>query len=140
MQAVQEVEALAGQGLKGDRYATGEGSYSKATVGRRQVTLMNARFFPETEGSFPFIESRRNILVEGVDLMDLIGKEFQVGGATFKGVKYCDPCSVPSNLAGKPEPSFKKLFQDCGGLIAEIVTGGMIRVGDSVVPPPKEWD
>ena len=132
MQEITEVEALAGQGLKGDRYATGEGSYNKGKVGKRQVTFMNVILF---EGSgFEFKESRRNIFVEGVELMKLINKEFQIGNARFRGVKYCDPCTRPNNLCGKKE-SFKKAFFDRGGLIAEIIESGMIKVGDQLIPP-----
>ncbi len=136
MQQVAEVEAMAGQGLKGDRYATGEGSFNKGKTGVRQATLMNSIFF---EGSgFEFTDSRRNLFVEGVELMWLIGREFKIGTARFLGVKYCDPCNRPSNLTGNSR-SFKKAFFDRGGLIAEIIDGGEIKVGDSVIPLPKDY-
>ena len=136
MQQVQEVEAIAGQGLKGDRYATGEGSFNKGKQGNRQVTLINGIFF---EGSgFEFTDSRRNIVTVGVELSWLIGREFQIGTARFRGVKYCDPCNRPSKLSGK-ERSFKEAFFDRGGIIAEILEGGLIKAGDPVIPPPKGY-
>jgi hypothetical protein len=136
MQEVSEVEAIARQGLKGDRYATGEGSFNKGKQGNRQVTLMNTILF---EGSgFEFKDSRRNIFVEGVELMWLIGREFRIGTARFHGVKYCDPCTRPNKLSGK-ERSFKEAFFDRGGLIAEIVETGAIKIGDLVIPPPKGY-
>ena len=64
MREVQRVEAITGAGLKGDRYATGEGSYNKGATGRRQVTFINALFFPGT--GFEYVDSRRNIVTEGV--------------------------------------------------------------------------
>ena len=99
MQAVQNVRAIAGAGLGGDRYCAGEGSYSQGKVGKRQVTFMNALFFKDSE--FTYADSRRNIFTEGVELMWLIGKEFSICDVTFRGVKYCDPCARPSNLIGK---------------------------------------
>lgn len=46
MQYVHKIEAIAGQGLLGDRYTIGAGSFNKKTgIGNRQVTLMNTRFF-----------------------------------------------------------------------------------------------
>lgn len=136
MQEVSEVEAVAGQGLKGDRYATGEGSFNKDNQGSRQVTFMNAIFF---KGSgFEFTDSRRNIFVEGVELMWLIGREFQVGAARFRGVKYCDPCQRPSKLSGKSK-SFKSTFFDRGGLIAEVIETGVIKVSDAVISPSKGY-
>lgn len=136
MQEITQVEALAGQGLKGDRYTTGEGSFNKGKQGVRQVTLMNSIFF---EGSgFEFKDSRRNLFVEGTELMWLIGREFQIGTARFRGVKYCDPCARPSKLSGKTK-SFKETFFDRGGLIAEIIEDGVIKVGDLLIPPPKGY-
>jgi len=136
MQEVSSAEAVAGQGLKGDRYSTGEGSFNKGKQGSRQVTLMNAIFF---EGSgFEFKDSRRNLFVEGVELMWLIGREFQIGTARFRGVKYCDPCQRPSKLSGKAK-SFQQTFFDRGGLLAEVTEGGVINIGDEVIPPPKGY-
>lgn len=136
MQEIPEVEAIAGQGLKGDRYTIGEGSFNKGKRGVRQVTLMNSIFFERS--GFEFKDSRRNIFVEGVELMELIGKEFLIGTARFRGVKYCDPCTRPSKLSGKTK-SFKETFFDRGGLIAEIIEGGVIKTGDQVIPPHKGY-
>ncbi len=136
MQLVTEVEAIAGAGLKGDRYAMGEGSFNKGSPGKRQVTFMNAIFF---EGSgFDYVDSRRNIVTSGIELMWLIGREFRICHARFRGLKYCDPCTRPSKLSGK-ERSFQEAFFDRGGLAAEIIEGGMIRLGDAVIPPPKGY-
>src|SRR3989344_1125199 len=136
MQEVLEVEAITGAGLKGDRYCAGAGSFNKGAQGRRQVTLINGIFF---EGSgFYYPESRRNIVTMDVELMWLIGKEFQIGAAKFRGVKYCDPCNRPNTLCGK-ERSFKEAFFDRGGIIAEIIKGGLIRVADVVIPPSKGY-
>lgn len=131
-----EVQALAGLGLEGDRYTSGNGSFNRGDQGTRQVTLMNAIFF--TGSGFEFKDSRRNIFTEGVELMWLIGQEFQIGNARFCGLKYCDPCTRPSKLSGNTR-SFKEAFFDRGGLIAEIIESGTIKVGDPVIPPPKGY-
>lgn len=136
MTDVDSVMSIADEGLEGDRYSRGEGRFNRDRQGYRQVTLMNARFFTHT--AFKFSDSRRNVFVEGVELMWLIGREFQIGAASFEGVSYCDPCNLPSKRAGKAD-SFKKTFEDCGGLIAKINKGGLLRVGDDVVPPPKGY-
>ena len=71
--------------------------------------------------------------------MRLIGQEFLIGAtARFRGGKYCDPCSRPSQLARK-EQSFEEVFFDRGGLVAEILESGIIRVGDTVFPPIKGY-
>ena len=136
MQEMPEALAIADQGLYGDRYATGDGSFNKGNQGNRQVTLMNAVFFGGS--GFQFNESRRNLLVEGVELMWLIGREFQIGSACFRGIKYCDPCQRPSRLSGNAM-RFQEVFLDRGGLIAEVIETGLIKVGDEVVPPPRGY-
>jgi len=136
MQEVQEAEAIKGAGLKGDRYSTGDGSFNRQAPGKRQVTLMNAIFF---DGSrFVYRDSRRNIFVEGTELMWLIGREFQIGAARMRGVKYSDPCERPTKLSGKGG-SFKEDFFDRGGIIAEVIEGGTIKVGDQLIPPDKGY-
>lgn len=148
MQSLQEVEVLVGKGLKGDRYATGRGSFTTKVKGwwqrlmrqlrgtNRQVTLIASEAFVGTD--FEYHESRRNIIVKDVELMWLIGREFRIGTATFHGVKYCDPCNRPNKLCGKQQ-SFKQAFFDRGGLIAKVIEGGTIKAGDVVIPPPKGY-
>lgn len=145
MRRVDSVVAIAGHGLEGDRYCTGEGSYSK-DVGHRQVTFINAAPFAGTP--FEYVDSRRNIVVsDRVDLMWLIGRFFHVGEALFYGEKYCDPCRIPSQQAmerlGAPQmerkafPHFEEVFCDRGGLVAMVIEGGTINVGDTVTRPKR---
>jgi hypothetical protein len=74
MEEVEIVEAIVGAGLAGDRYSTGEGSFNRNRQGKRQLTLINSIFFKNS--GFESIESRRNIVTQGVELMWLIGREF----------------------------------------------------------------
>ena len=129
MEEVEIVEAIAGAGLAGDRYAAAEGSFNRKRPGRRQVTLINSIFFQNS--NFEYAECRRNIVTEGVELMWLIGREFQIGKARFRGQYYCDPCLRPTRLSGKTE-KFLEVFSDRGGLVAEILESGPIKKGDPV--------
>ena len=137
MEELPMVEALAGAGLAGDRYAMAEGSFNRKRPGRRQVTLINSIFFQHS--NFEYAESRRNIVTQGVELMWLIGREFHIGAARFRGQCYCDPCLRPTRLSGKTE-KFLEVFSDRGGLVAEVLEGGMIRKGDpiSIKAMPEE--
>jgi MOSC domain-containing protein YiiM len=129
MEEVEMVEAIAGAALGGDRYSTGEGSFNRKRPGRRQVTLINSVFFRDS--GFQYSESRRNIVTHGVELMWLIGREFQIGKARFHGQYYCDPCLRPTRLSGKTE-KFLEVFSDRGGLVAEIIESGTIRKCDPI--------
>ena len=129
MEEVEIVEAIADAGLAGDRYAVAEGSFNRKRPGRRQVTLINSIFFQNS--NFEYAESRRNIVTEGVELMWLIGREFHIGNARFRGQYYCDPCLRPTRLSGKSE-KFLEVFSDRGGLVAEVLVGGTIKKGDHI--------
>jgi len=137
MHEVEKVEAIAGAGLQGDRYCYSKGSFNKGHRGKRQVTLINGAFFQES--GFEYVDSRRNIVTLGVELMWLIGREFQLCDTVImRGIKYCDPCNRPSKLRGEGK-SFKDAFHDRGGLVAEILVGGSLWIGGHVIPPPKGY-
>lgn len=136
IQGIDTVWAFLGQGLEGDRYRHALGSFNREAPGTRQVTLINGLFFKDS--GFEYHESRRNIVTLGVELMDLIGKEFEIGGARMRGVKYCDPCLRPSALV-KKKIAFRDVFHDRGGLVAEILKSGRIDNGSAIVPPKKNY-
>ncbi len=141
MQALLEVYCMEGKGLQGDRYAAGIGSFNKLNAKKTgtwngQVTLMNAHFFKNK--TFWFYETRRNLLIEGIELMRCINKEFTIGDVKFFGYKYCEPCTRPSKLSNKPV-NFAEEFFDCGGLTAHVLTSGIIKIGDIVLPPQKNY-
>ena len=128
MQSLEQVEAIAGLGLAGDRYALGEGSFNGGHPGKRQVTLINDLF---VHGSgFNYLQTRRNIVVEDI--------EFQIDDVVLRGIKYCDPCMRPSSLIDTHK-SFRANFYDRGGLVADIIKGGPIKVGSIVIPRRKGY-
>lgn len=131
MRKIERALALKGKGIRGDRYGESIGSYSHkdGAPGNRQITLINACMFKGTE--FTPADTRRNVVVEGMELMTLINKEFVIGGARFRGVKYCTVCTRPSDLSKKP--GFREAFEDRGGLVAEVLNDGLFSVGDAVL-------
>ena len=130
-----EAEALAGQGLAGDRYALGVGFYSNnpITSGARELTLIDQRAISQVteQTGLPFsnIESRRNLITTGIELDALIGQAFSVGEIVCEGVRACPPCVHLEELTGK---KIMKSLVRTGGLRARIVQGGTIRVGDTI--------
>lgn len=151
MQARQSVSALVGAGLEGDRYASDKGSYSsiinkrfkveniKVSRPLRHVSLISLCALEEANKLLvePFlpIETRRNLLIETIsaaELLSLIDKEFTVGEVRMRGVEDCAPCALPGNMARKA--GFKEAFATCGGLRAEILTSGIIAIGNELKP------
>jgi MOSC domain-containing protein YiiM len=135
MRSRRRVEAVAGRGLKGDRYYLGTGTYSDRPDASRQVTLIESEAIEALASGYalrlPARDTRRNITTRGVPLNHLVGHEFRVGGARFRGIRLCEPCSHLEQLTGK---ALRAGLVHRGGLRAEILEGGMIAVGDPVVP------
>lgn len=140
MQACAVVRALAGQGLEGDRYALGRGSYSRAPRQvARHVSLISREAMEAANdelsrrGLVPFEpdETRRNIVVEGIDVYALLGQEFRIGAVCLRGSDITRPCHVPSAEAGKT--GFKEAFHNRGGILTEVLSNGFISIGDVLV-------
>ena len=131
-----EVLAVAGRGLEGDRYAAGTGYCSDRPEPGRHVTLIASAALQELEREtgirLPHGAHRRNLVTAGIDLDGLIGREFTVGQVRLVGIKPCVPCVHVAEVNG--EPALLQALAGRGGLRADILTGGLIRVGDAVAP------
>ena len=135
MKSVREVQALAGKGLEGDRYAVKLGTYSKEPGSGRELTLIEIEAIEALQRDYGISLqaglTRRNIVTRGVYLNHLVGQQFSVGSVVLHGSRLCDPCAHMEKLTVKG--ALRGLIHR-GGLRAEIVKGGMIRVGDIVKP------
>lgn len=126
MREVQAVDAVAGAGLVGDRYASGSG--------KRGVTLIQAEHLPAIaalsgHASVAPAQLRRNLVVSGIPLVALKGRRFRVGEVLLEGTDGCDPCSRMEDALG---PGGYNAMRGHGGLCARILEGGTLRLGDSV--------
>ena len=133
MKKVDQLAALAGQGIEGDRYLLGTGTYSKKPEPGRQVTLIQSEVLTllnEINITVKPEESRRNVLTEGIEINDLIGKEFLVGTVRLRAHRLTRPCKYLENLLGQPG-LYKELW-DHGGISCEILTDGVIEEGDII--------
>jgi hypothetical protein len=120
---VREVECLAGQGLMGDRFFGFKKNY------KGQVTFFSSEVFADlcaklgVVGKSPGV-TRRNIIMRGVDLNSLIGKEFEIQGVRFEGVCECSPCHWMNEAIG---PGAEPALHGRGGLRARILSDGVLR-------------
>ena len=132
MTSVPEVQAVAGAGLQGDRYFLETGTFSEKSPGN-QVTLIESEALTAAARDYKFEiaggESRRNLLTSGIALNHLVGREFRIGEVRLRGFKLCEPCGYLEKLTGK---QMIKALRHRGGLRAEILSDGMIKVGDTI--------
>lgn len=129
--STEQVRAVAGRGLEGDRYFNRTGTFSESVGTGREVTLIESEAIDNVARDcgreLEYKDARRNIVTRGVALNDLVDKEFRVGDVRMRGARLCDPCKVSF-----PDADVKQAFVSRGGLRADILNDGVIRVGDSV--------
>jgi len=132
---VDQVEAVAGIGLKGDRnYSAQLNRPPEKRKPEKELTLVQQEsvdMLNET-GDFGTIhpgDLRRNVVTSGVNLNNLTGEVFSVGNVKAKGIELCEPCRHLEKMTGK---KIMKPLVHKAGLRAQIIEGGVIKKGDSV--------
>jgi MOSC domain-containing protein YiiM len=133
MESKREVKVVVGQGLENDRYFNGTGHWSKHPGVSREVTLIEIEAIEalEREKNIAITPgaARRNVVTRGVPLNHLVGREFQIGAVRLRGTRLCEPCAYLEDLTQK---GVLAGLIHRGGLRAEIVTAGTIRVEDII--------
>ena len=128
MQDVNTVEVIASKGIVNDRY------FNENNDQALQITLIeseNIDYYNQiSETNIPYISFRRNIITKGIQLNDLVGKEFLIGDVKIKGHRLCAPCRYLQEML-KQKNLVKKLLNR-GGLRCEILTDGIISVNDPI--------
>jgi MOSC domain-containing protein YiiM len=132
MRLVESVKAISGVGLEGDRYASGEGTFSKPKP-EHELTLIETEAIEALKRDYAVDiiagDARRNVVTLGVPLNHLVGREFLIGEVRVRGIRLCEPCSHLEGLTGQP---LIKGLRHRGGLRAQILSTGIIRTGDLV--------
>lgn len=135
VEGLKSVEAVAGRGLRGDRYFQEIGTFTGFEGGGRDLTLIEAEAIEaiEREAGIDLEqgEHRRNITTSDVALNHLVDAEFTVGEVRCRGVRLCEPCSHLQSLTDEDEVISALLHR--GGLRADVLDGGTIEVGDRIV-------
>ena len=132
MVSVPQVHAVPDRGLEGDRFFHS----SWSSVGRpdKAVTLIEQETVSaagaELKTELGAGEIRRNIVTRGVPLVQLLNREFTIGGVVLRGLRLFEPCMHMENVAGVP--GICRALVHRGGLKATILKKGMIRVGDPI--------
>jgi MOSC domain-containing protein YiiM len=133
LRPVERVRAVAGQGLEGDRYFKGDGTFYKPAKDGQDLTLIEAEAIEglsrEAGIELGPGEPRRNVVTRGLALNDLVGRSFRVGEVECIGRRLCDPCRHLERLT---QPGVLKGLANRGGLRADVVRGGWISVGAPV--------
>jgi MOSC domain-containing protein YiiM len=114
--------AIQNKGLEGDR---SKGGNRQVTFIQKEHIATVASFLDKADLDFTL--TRRNILVEGINLLSLKGKQFQIGEAIFEYTGECHPCSRMEEALGI---GGYNAMRGHGGITAKIINSGMIKSGD----------
>ncbi len=135
-QPVDQAVLIPGVGLEGDRYALKQGTFFKPEPDF-ELTLIEAEAIEALRREYNVEltpgEARRNIVTRDVPLNHLVGEEFVVGDVRIRGIRLCEPCDHLQRVTGK---QVIKGLRHRGGLRAQILTQGTIRIGDPITPLP----
>jgi MOSC domain-containing protein YiiM len=128
---VDEVRAVAGRGLEGDRYFKADGDLWEDPG--KELTLISVEAIDAMEREngvkLDYKDARRNIITRDVPLNDLTDREFSVGEVRVRGIRLNQPCA---HLAELTEQKVLKGLVDRGGLRAQILNDGTMRTGDVI--------
>lgn len=127
--AVDSVECHAGRGLAGDRF------YDYKEDFKGQITLFDKAVADalQTELNLPPIDHsafRRNVMVSGIDLNALVGKQFSIGDTELSGSEECSPCYWMDQAIG---PGAFEWLKGRGGLRCRITRSGTLQTGSTVM-------
>jgi MOSC domain-containing protein YiiM len=127
-QALKQVRVLQRSGLEGDHYSGGPD-------GKRQVTLIQFEHLITVAALLKCDQidpgqTRRNIVVSGINLLALHNRRFRIGTALLEGTGYCQPCSRMEDNLGT---GGYNAMRGHGGITARVVEAGEINLGDPVV-------
>jgi MOSC domain-containing protein YiiM len=124
---VPSIECVAGHGIRGDRFYDYRDNY------KGQITFFSFEVFEGMAKHFDLTKKsagavRRNVIISGVDLNDLIGEEFSIQGVRLRGTAHCRPCYWLDQAIA---PGAEKFLEGNGGLRAQILSDGVIAIGDA---------
>ena len=128
IEKVNNVEVIAGKGIKGDRY------YHDCNELRKQITLIESEnidyYNKKFNTNFSYLAFRRNLITKSIQMNDLVGKKLSIGQINVQAHDLCRPCKYLQETLGKD--NIIKEFLRRGGLRCEILISGNIVVGDEI--------
>jgi MOSC domain-containing protein YiiM len=126
MVVIDAMQLETGRGVTGDRYSKLDGNRQVTLIGVENLAAVGAYL-----GTAPADPEavRRNIVVEGLNLLALKDRRFRVGEAVLQTTGECHPCSRMEEILGV---GGYNAMRGQGGITAKVLRGGLVRLGDVV--------
>jgi len=125
---INEIEVLSGKGVLGDRHFRDSKNY------KGQITLIEKENIDYYNNKYktriPYVDFRRNIITEGIELNGLVKKEIEIGTIKILPYELCKPClHLEQMVDGK---DIIKEFLIRGGLRCKVLVSGKVKIGDKI--------
>ena len=126
---INEIEVLSGKGILGDRHFRDyDGHKGQITlIEKENIDYYNNKY----KTKIPYIDFRRNIVTEGIELNSLIEKEIEIGEIKILPYQLCKPCLHLEQMLNAK--NILKEFSRKGGLRCEVLVSGKVKIGDKII-------
>ena len=125
---INEIEVLSDKGIMGDRH------FHDLNDHKGQITLIEKEnidyYNNKYKTEISYIDFRRNIVTEGIELNNLIKKEIEIGTIKILPYQLCGPCLHLEQMLNSKD--IIKEFLRRGGLRCEVLVSGKIKIGDKI--------
>lgn len=121
VELVERVEAVAGKGLRGDRYFGSRRQVTLVATGELEAAAAQLGVEGIVDGA-----TRRNITVDLPSLPRAHGTRIEIGETVLAVWRDCAPCEVMETSVG---PGARSALRDRAGVSATVLEGGAIEVG-----------
>ena len=125
---INEIEVLSKKGILGDRH------FNEHKDHKGQITLIEKEnidyYNNKYKTKIPYIDFRRNIVTEGIELNSLVQKEIEIGNIKILPYQLCRPCSHLEQMVNSKD--IIKEFLKKGGLRCEVLVSGKVKIGDEI--------
>ena len=125
---INEIEVLSEKGILGDRH------FNEHKDHKGQITLIEKEnidyYNNKYKTKIPYIDFRRNIVTEGIELNSLVQKEIEIGNIKILPYQLCRPCSHLEQMVNSK--NIIKEFLKKGGLRCEVLVSGKVKIGDEI--------
>jgi len=100
----------------------------------RQVTIVSHESWKEAcavlDTDIPWTARRANILIEGIELKETIGRFLHIGDAVLEIINETTPCKVMDDAHLGLMDALRPRWR--GGVLGKVIVEGQIEVGDDV--------
>jgi len=121
--AVNQIECVAGCGIRGDRFFEYKADYKGQITFFAMETIDALRRELRLEDAQPAC-TRRNVFTRGQDLNTLVGTEFEIQDVRFLGTEECRPCYWMNHAFR--DDRVESWLRGKGGLRAKILSTGLL--------------